>query len=129
MPGPAGPARRPGVLDVKVWQARGPQAGLTAAITGELRAPTGKAVLATLAAAGGVQTGQTATVTFTFSKAGLRWLATHTRTMKLRAVISTQFPRELANTRSELVQLDRSRSFERQLAKLVRPSRARHRRR
>lgn len=115
----SGSVTRRGRLAVTVT-CRAPVAGQACAITGELRAPVGGRVLAALVAPVSVTKDQTATLTFSFTRAGQRWLAAHPRTASLRAVLTSMLPRELPATRSAKIQLRRSAAFNARLRRLPR---------
>lgn len=116
-----GPAASPGALTVRAT-CNGPVT--TCAFTGELRAPVGGKRLAAITAPLTVDDNTEAKLAFTFTAAGLRWLAAHPRTKTLRAVLTASYPRELPTGSSTSIVLARTASFRRQLRKLARAQRS-----
>lgn len=116
-----GMASSPGTLTVQA-RCYGPKPSMSCPVTGELRAVIGGKKLATISTPVAIPFGKDATLPFTFTSKGLKWLAAHPRTKSLQAVLTTSFARELPTTSSTRITVPRSKSFKRQLARLARRS-------
>jgi hypothetical protein len=92
-------------------------------MTGELRAPVDGQVLGTSVAPVTAHPRGLATITFRFSKAGLRWLAKH-KARSLDVAISSAWPTETTVTSVQRVKPLRTTALRRKLAKLIKPKRA-----